>query len=302
MHSNPRAKVNLSLTVTGVRPDGFHELDSIFLRIGISDDLTVAFGDRGRDVLTVSGLPGCPVEGNLVLRAFAAVRRALGHDLPPLVAHLDKRIPIQAGLGGGSSDGAAALGAALQMWGAALSPQRLDELALALGSDVPFFVRNLAAARVGGRGELLEPIREAALDVGMLLVTPPIALPTAQVYARFDELGGMRGTSADPGIVGRLPDAAQELRDANDLWPAAVSLEPRLGDLRDELERWTSLPWLMSGSGSTLFAFYPSAEEAADAGQRLVADADGLLGGSLINAVNLVGPDPVWRHQWPTEP
>ncbi len=301
MNSNPRAKVNLSLRVTGVRPDGFHDLESVFLRVGLADDLTVSFGDgRGRDVLTVSGLPGCPVEGNLVLRAFGLVRKALGQDLPQLVAHLDKRIPMQAGLGGGSADGAAAIDAALQMWGVGLSPQRRDEIALALGSDVPFFAHNVPSALVSGQGEHVEPIREARLELAVLLVTPAIALPTAKVFARYDELGGATARPVDESVVGRLPAAASELRDANDLWPAAVSLEPQLGELRDELEGSTGLPWLMSGSGSTLLALYPSAVEAAEAGRQLVHRPHPTLGGALVHAVDLDGPDPAWRHQWPT--
>src|SRR4051794_35339028 len=118
MHVRPRAKVNLSLKVGERGRDGYHPLDSTFLRIGLADELTVAFGDgEARDVLTVTGLPGADADGNIVLRAFAAVRRALGQDLPSLVAHLDKRIPVAAGLAGGSADAASAVEGALQMWG-----------------------------------------------------------------------------------------------------------------------------------------------------------------------------------------
>jgi 4-diphosphocytidyl-2C-methyl-D-erythritol kinase len=121
------------------------------------------------------------------------------------------------------------------------------------------------------------------------------------VFARFDDLGLPRSAAPDSAILGRLPDAAADLRDANDLWPAAVSLEPQLGGLRDELERLTSVPWLMSGSGSTLFALYASAEEAAAAGTALLGQSPPLLEGALLNAVDLVGPDPAWRHEWPTK-
>ncbi len=123
MHARPRSKVNLTLSVGPRGGDGFHSLRSIFLRVGLADELTVALADGlGSDVLTVAGLPGCPVDGNLVLRAFAAVRRVADRDLPPLVAHLDKRIPMAGGLGGGSSDGAAAIDAALASWRVAPGP------------------------------------------------------------------------------------------------------------------------------------------------------------------------------------
>ena len=157
MHARPRAKVNLTLSVGPRGRDGYHPLTSVFLRIGLADDLTVAFGnDEGNDVLTVSGLPGADVDGNLVLSAFRATRHALRLELPPLVAHLDKRIPIGGGLGGGSADAASAIDCALQMWGAGLSPAARDGVALELGADVPFFARNLDAALVSGRGETVE--------------------------------------------------------------------------------------------------------------------------------------------------
>lgn len=302
MHSRPRAKVNLTLSVGPVGRDGFHPLESIFLRVGLADDLTVSFGDgRGADQLTLGGLPGAPIEGNLVLRAFSLVRRSLGHDLPPLVAHLDKRIPMQAGLGGGSSDGAAAVDAALQLWGAGLAPEVRDQIALELGSDVPFFAHNVRAALVRGRGELVEPLDGVPSDLGLVLVTPPVALSTAAVFARFDDLGAAPDAPVDPAVLTRLPESALELRGANDLWTAATRLAPTLGVLRDELERATNLPWLMSGSGSTLFALYPSAQAAADAGRALVAAELTSLGGAVISAIDLTGPDPVWRYQWPSE-
>src|SRR3954453_4653809 len=176
MHARPRAKVNLTLSVGPRGRDGYHPLSSTFLRIGLADHLTVAFGSgEGSDVLTVSGLPGCQADGNLVLKVFRAARGALGQEMPPLVAHLDKRIPIGGGLGGGSADAAAAMDAALQMWGAGLSPQMLAEVALELGADVAFFTANAAAAHVSGRGENIDPL-DVGGNPGLLLVTPPIAI------------------------------------------------------------------------------------------------------------------------------
>ena len=279
MHARPRAKVNLTLAVGERGRDGYHPITSTFLRIGLADELIVAFGNHeGADVLTVSGLPGAASDGNLVLRAFAAVRRALGQDMPPVVAHLDKRIPVGAGLGGGSADAASAVDCALQMWGAGLSPQRLAEVALELGADVPFFAHNVDAALVSGRGEHVHPVAVPD-DTALLLVTPPIAISTADVYARFDEIGA----PSDPD-------------EANDLWPAAVSVAPEIAKLRAELERRSATRWLMSGSGSTLFAMYESVESAASAGRALVASESEILGGALFNAVDLVGPDPEWRY------
>lgn len=299
MHARPRAKVNLTLRVGERGRDGYHPLESVFLRIGLADELTVAFGNGlGTDVLTVSGLPGADVSENIILRAFDTTRRVLGLELPPLVAHLDKRIPIAGGLGGGSADGAAAVDCALQMWGAALSPALLTDVAVELGADVPFFAANAAAALVRGHGEQIEVLREPSNDIGLLLVTPPIALSTASVFARFDELNlaGQAVTAHQTSDLNDLAASAELLRDANDLWPAAITLAPELATLRDELERQTQRPWLMSGSGSTLFAIYSSADESVASARSLVASESEALGGALFNAVDLVGPDPHWRY------
>jgi 4-diphosphocytidyl-2-C-methyl-D-erythritol kinase len=307
MHAGPAAKVNLTLEVGPRGGDGFHPLRSVFLRVGLTDELVVALAPgSGRDVLTVAGDPRCPVEGNLVLRAFALVRQHIGHDLPPLVAHLDKRIPIGGGLGGGSSDGAAAIEAALAMWGAGLSPHVRAEIEMELGGDVPFFARGGEVAFVTGRGENLERLPAPSGDVGVLLVTPPFGVSTVVVYDRFDELGRATASSrltdelADAlraGLSGdELAAWAVRLRDANDLWPAAASVEPRLAAVRDELERLTDGPWLLSGSGSSLFALHPSPADAVESGRRLLSTESVSIGGAIINAVDLKGPEPIWRY------
>ena len=299
MHARPRAKVNLTLRVGERGRDGYHELESNFLRIGLADDLTVAFGNGlGADLLPVSGLPGANGTDNIVLRAFDATRRALGHELPPLVAHLEKRIPIGAGLGGGSADAASAIDCALQMWGAALSPAMLADVALELGADVPFFAANAAAALVRGRGEQVEVLPEPRSDIGLLIVTPALALSTTAAFARFDELNlaGQSTTTRETPDLEDLAASAERLRDANDMWAAAITLAPELAVLRDELERQTDRPWLMSGSGSTLFAIYEAADESVASAKSLVASESEVLGGALFNAVDLVGPDPLWRY------
>ncbi len=296
-HYRPPAKINLTLEIVGRRPDGYHDLRSIFMRVGLADRLTLAPASSGtRDHLTVTGLPGAPsTRDNLVLRALDALRAHAGIDLPPLVVALDKQIPAAAGLGGGSSDAASALRLAQAAWGISLSHVE-QALGLELGSDVPFFLSDRAAAFVEGRGERIVPLPDPA-GVGLLLVTPPIALATARVFARYDDLGPVLGLPPLANVdTHRLVEAAELLRGSNDLWPAAASLEPSLTALRAELERHTSRPWMLSGSGPTLFALYASAAEAADAGRALVASGLPSLENALINAVDLVGPDPAWRY------
>jgi 4-diphosphocytidyl-2-C-methyl-D-erythritol kinase len=297
MHARPRAKVNLSLAVGPRGRDGYHPLWSVFLRVGLSDELTVAFGNNeGADVLTVSGLPGCVADGNLVLSAFNAVRRVFGQDLPPLVAHLDKRIPVGGGLGGGSADAAAAVDCALQMWGVGLSREMLDQVAMELGADVPFFARNLDAALVSGRGEKLEPLK-INTNPGLLLVTPQIGMSTTVVFKKFDQLRVTpRYRRPQMPDFAHLAEQSASLRDANDLWPAVAELAPELGSIRGELEKLSDKPWLMSGSGSTMFAIYGSGSEAVSSGQSILASESDVLGGAIFNAVDLYGPDPLWRY------
>ena len=200
----PRAKVNLSLSVGPRGRDGYHPLESVFLRIGLADDLTVAFGTGvGGDVLTVGGLAGCEVDGNLVSRAFRAVRHALGQDFPPLVAHLDKRIPVAAGLGGGSADAAAAVDCALQMWGVGMSPDAARRSRPRAGCRRALLCPQ---RRCGARDRPWREGRAASVardNPGLLLVTPPILMSTAAVFARFDEL--------DPPTDKRLPPAVTDL-------------------------------------------------------------------------------------------
>lgn len=276
----PHAKINLTLEVVGRRPDGYHELRSTFVRIGLSDLLTMSPGGLdGTDTLTVTGLHGAPTRHNLVTRALDALRARVAIPLPTLDVTLDKAIPAAAGLGGGSSDCASAIRLAQACWGISLAAEDELALALGLGSDVPFFLSGAATAVIEGVGELVTPTA-AISEAAALLVSPPIPLWTASVFNRFDQLSAA-GSGRDPH---------------NDLWPAAASLALSLPGLRAALESHTNREWRMSGSGPTLFTLYPSVAEAVAAGKSLAVDPAPELEGCLINAVDFVGPDPAWRY------
>jgi 4-diphosphocytidyl-2-C-methyl-D-erythritol kinase len=275
------AKLNLTLAILGRRPDGYHAMHSVMVPLGLADRLSLAVLPSGADSLRLEGHPAGAVEDNLVLRAIAATRAAVGGTAtPPLAARLEKRIPVAAGLGGGSSDAAAAMDAALEAWGAELDPQRRLEVAAGLGSDVPFFLSH-GPALVQGRGERVMPLRGITGDsAGVLLVTPALPVPTADVFAALaaggpaappapgatrissahlagELLGGMR--AAD------LVMRAGILSTANDLAAAAATVAPGLVALRRALARLLGRPVGLSGSGPTLWAVYPSGEAAADA-------------------------------------
>ena len=304
------AKLNLTLAVLGRRPDGFHDLHSVMVPLRLADIVSVAPAAGQEDTLAVAGLAGGlvadPVADNLVLRAIHATREAVraalgpGHAVPALAARLDKRIPIAAGLGGGSSDAAAAIGAALDAWrvAAAMSPADVatltERVAARLGSDVPFFLA-AGAAVVTGRGERVEPLPALrGAGPGVLLVTPSVAGPTPAVFAAFDH--EPNGTPSDRGSsarssehlahewrVGLRADAlmarAGVLASANDLVNAAAVVVPGLRELRRALGRHLVRPVGISGSGPTLWVLYASPVDAQFAAE---AVREGLADGSIV--------------------
>jgi 4-diphosphocytidyl-2-C-methyl-D-erythritol kinase len=304
--ARPPAKLNLTLAVGPLADDGYHPLRSVFLRIGLSDRLTVRPAPDERDRLSVDGPFAASINSNLVLRAAALVRQRAGLPLPGLEIELEKHIPLAAGLAGGSSDGAAMIELAAACWGVGLSPATRLVLAATLGSDVPFFSADVPLALVEGRGEVVTPLPPISGGVGVLLVTPRVEVSTPAAFTRHDALAGesAAGEVTDQlvadltagldgaGIVGWL----ELLGQANDLWPAAASLAPELVELRQWLERAAGRPWLLTGSGSSLFTFYPSSGEAAEAGARLVAEWSAAVRPTLVCATDLGGPDPEWRY------
>jgi 4-diphosphocytidyl-2-C-methyl-D-erythritol kinase len=297
------AKLNLTLAVLGRREDGFHAVHSVMVTLDLADRLALgpAFGPDDRlHVVGPGGAPAPdlgPIEDNLVLRAFSAARHAVrdagdGRPLPALAARLEKRIPAAAGLGGGSSDAAAALDAALEAWAVAdvVDGSARAATAGALGSDCPFFLAG-GWALVEGRGERVTPLpgpRGAA--PGVVLVTPAVVVPTPDVFARFAagiRLPGGAALASSSHLAGELQagistsrflDRAGVLAMANDLVPATSDLVPALVAFRRALARLLGRPVGQSGSGPTLWALAPSAADAEqDVAAVRAALADGLL-------------------------
>ena len=285
------AKINLTLAVVGRRADGFHDLHSVFLPLELADRLSLApSGSGGRDSLHVDGPDTGPLAANLVLRGIAAARAAIGEGpgrpaTPPLAVRLEKRIPVAAGLAGGSSDGAAAFDGALEAWGAELDPDRRARAAASIGSDVPFFLAG-GPALIEGRGERVTPLAPLRGAPGVLLVTPAVPVRTPDVFAVFDATrnggdGSVRMTSAHlaqemaGGLsAGDLVARMGVLAAANDLLAAAVLVEPRLVGLRRALARTLGRAIGLSGSGPTLWTLYPSSDEAEAAAAAVRAAVD----------------------------
>jgi 4-diphosphocytidyl-2-C-methyl-D-erythritol kinase len=244
------AKLNLSLRVFPVGGDGYHDLESLIVEVAeLWDDVTVRRSGR-RSVYNRGLEQELPQEHNLAWKALDALEAEVGERLPPVAVEIHKRIPSQAGLGGGSSDAAATLRAIDALLGLELGAQRLERVAAGVGSDVPFFVRG-GCQLARGRGERLSPA--SCPELQLAIVTPPIRLSTAAVYRAFDRLPSPEGEAT---------------LYRNDLWPAALGEAPRLGAVARALRSRGARNTFLCGSGSTLagvFADTPTAEAAAAA-------------------------------------
>ncbi len=258
------AKVNLGLRVVGRRSDGYHLLESLFVPLEVADRLRIEVEPAAQTSFTleiVGRAEDLPAgDDNLVARAARAFLDAAG--LASRVSlTLDKRIPIGAGLGGGSSDAATVLLALAQHFANALSAAALATIAMRLGADVPFFL-DPRPAWVTGIGEEIEPIPTFP-PLDLLLVTPSPPLATADVFRAFDAAltppSPSRRMLALRSGAGWSPSAALLI---NDLEPIAARLRPGIERVRCELERLGARAVAMSGSGPSVFGLFRDAEQA----------------------------------------
>ena len=268
------AKINLQLAVGPRRADRYHDLVTIFQAISLYDDVTVTETDGpGEDRVLVSGEGAGAVPGgrdNLALIAAAALTRAAGLPRDPdrrIEITIRKRIPVAAGLAGGSADAAAALVACNELWHAGLSHEQLTEVAAAVGSDVAFAL--LGGTAVGqGRGEQLTPAL-ASGEYHWVLAVADGALSTPEVYAAFDRLNGPDGR--EPALDHALMAALRSGHPAavggtlsNDLQPAAISLFPALRKTLAAGRELGALGAMVAGSGPTCVFLAEDAERAVD--------------------------------------
>jgi 4-diphosphocytidyl-2-C-methyl-D-erythritol kinase len=277
------AKVNLFFEVLGQRPDGYHEIETLMCPIDLYDTLRFREHSDGQLELRCERVTRSAVAGraepvqvpegpdNLVLRAATLLRRRAGVGRGARM-WLVKRIPTSAGLGGGSSDAAAALAAANLGWGLGWSREALAELAAELGSDVPFFLAG-GPAICRGRGERVEPVSGATM-LHFVVVRPPEGLSTAAVYSVCRPADARRSVAATAEAVrrGDLPALAALLH--NRLEAAARSLSPWPERLREALGRMDFLGGGMSGSGTSWFGLCRHARHARRLARHL--DAVGL--------------------------
>ena len=265
------AKLNLFLHVTGRRADGYHLLESLMVLLDFGDTLTLAARDDDRIVLA-KPLPGVAVETDLTWRAARLLQQTTGVARGVTIT-LDKRIPMGAGMGGGSSDAASVLLALNRLWSLGLTRDELMRLGLELGADVPFFVFG-DNAHVSGIGEILRPVTLPRFHY--LIEVPPVHVPTAAIFAAPQ----LKRDTPVSGADAFAPDFGH-----NDLQPVAVALHPAIGTAIAALDqadfagagRVACTAARMSGSGSSVFRIvdrgFPGSSSAwAAAGDRQRGD------------------------------
>lgn len=254
------AKINLALHVRRRRPDGYHELETLFAFCTDGDRLSAAPADALS--LAIEGPFGEGLSAgpdNLVLRAAEALRTAAGVTTGAAI-RLDKRLPVASGIGGGSADAAAALRLLVRLWGVEVPDAVLHDIGAALGADVPACIAS-RACRGEGRGDALDFLDEGALaGMAVLLVNPRVPVPTGPVFQRWDGIDRGELAAGDP--------LAAALSGRNDLEPPARAMQPVIAEV---VEALAAMPGVvlarMSGSGATCFALYEdiAARDAADA-------------------------------------
>lgn len=263
------AKINLDLRVLGTRPDGFHELRTVFQAISLHD--TIACIPRPGPFAIECDAAGVPLDrSNLIWKAAQALWRALRRDgdVRDMVVRLEKRIPLQAGLGGGSADAAATLLGLARAWRVPLQPSQLTDVGSTLGADVPFFLSGGTALGLG-RGDEVYPLADLPRHWIVLLI-PGFGVSTADAYGWYDgERDLWRGeANREPQYVpGPWPSRAAQM--INDLEPPIARHYPEIDQMKLSLRRAGALAAAMSGSGSTVFGLFQKKGEAARAVERL---------------------------------
>ncbi|TAE31855.1 MAG: 4-(cytidine 5'-diphospho)-2-C-methyl-D-erythritol kinase [Candidatus Kapaibacterium sp.] len=266
------AKINLGLEVLYKRPDGFHEINTVFVRVSLADTLLLGTNGSTNDIhLDCTPDLGISDEENLAYKAAKKAQNlALAHGasaLPSLAISLRKQIPYGGGLGGGSSNAGAILRALRSLWGEQHLPlEQLRSVAAEIGSDVPFFMENMDCAFGSGRGEILQPV-EVRLPYYVVIVSPNIRILTAWAYGALQRGAQSSEKRTATDYAALLPEALESpnvLRQhfTNDFEEVVFAEHPMLAGIKAQLYEQGALFALMSGSGSSVFGLFKSEIEA----------------------------------------
>ena len=262
-----QAKINWALDILSRREDGYHEMDMLMQKIALSDE--IRFETARWTTLTVNGHLIANAGKNLIVRAADLLNEYMGEKRGVRIT-LSKRIPVRAGLGGGSADCAAALMALNDLWGFKLPAKTLKKLALSLGADVPYCMEN-DFCRVRGIGEDVQTL-ENAPKIPLVVACVSPGLSTQAVFSNFDEAGDSPLNVPMEKLCGRLTAgdfrAADEIS-GNALERAAIRLLPAVADTMERMRACGSLYTRMSGSGSAVFGVFETADKAREAAQKI---------------------------------
>lgn len=248
-----RAKINLTLDVLGKRPDGYHQVEMVMQTISLADTITLE--KTTGDILISCSHPEVPVNvENLAYRAAMLLKQVESYN-GGVKIHIDKQIPVAAGLAGGSSNAAAVLVGLNQLWDLGLSREHLMHIGGTLGSDVPFCVLG-GTALAKGRGEEITPLK-AVPELTLVLVKPPFGVSTASVYGNFRQkkVTNRPDTHAMLRAIEAGDSAAIIRLGANVLESVTLELHPQVAEIKNRLSQAGAQGVVMSGSGPTVFGF-----------------------------------------------
>lgn len=248
----PKAKINIGLNITGKRSDGYHNIETLFLPVGLCDALEFVAAPPGvvTDELIVTGLvTDCSPADNLVVRALNLVRAE--HSIPPLRMHLHKAIPAGSGLGGGSSDASAMLVGVNRFFGLDIDDSRLLQMALTIGSDCPVFIAGIPVL-ASGRGEVFTPAPSLPAGLTLIIVHEGIHISTAEAYSNC------RPRKPDYRLSELIADPPARWRETikNDFEEYAFAKHPILAEIKESMYSAGALYSSMSGSGSAIYGLF----------------------------------------------
>jgi len=248
MISFPNAKINIGLQITEKRPDGFHNLETVFLPVGWTDALEIAESDELRFTTSGINISGSP-ESNLVMKAYSLLRKDF--NLPALKIHLHKQIPFGAGLGGGSADSAFMLRLLNHALNLDISQEKLLEYAAVLGSDCPFFILNKPVFATG-TGNIMNEINLNVKGLSLLLVKPPVEVSTAKAF----QFVVPQKPEVSLSELINLPVSEWKNNIVNQFESSVFPQYPAISEIKAQLYNMGAVYASMSGSGSCVFGLF----------------------------------------------
>ena len=278
------AKINLALNVTEKRTDGYHNLETIMQPIALFDDIKIKRIDKPEYFKLVTNLPYLPTDGrNIAVKAATALMGRFEIKQGIFIS-VEKRIPISAGLGGGSSNGACVLLGLKKLFDLPISEAELNEIALKLGADVPFFLHNKTML-AEGVGEILTEVKKPP-EAYYLLVKPDFPVSTAEI---FGELSAVDAVHPDVGEIlnkieaGDLAGMCRAM--GNSLEGVTMKKHPIIGRIKEAMMNYGALGALMSGSGPTVFGVFSEKSAAVEVKKKIEAEFDGIQSAVVIRGL-----------------